>query len=561
MRNKLLLSLAFIVTITVVGVVGNAVAGNTPSLGLDLQGGISVTKVPVGEYNRDGLTLTRDRIDERVNSLGIAETEVVLQGDAIVINLPGVRDQQQAIDITNVSGQVFIRPVLQCFAAAPESDSDPTSTTSTTTASSSTSTPPSTTPPTSTTAPTPSGGAGESRVLSAAPVSTTSTIGATTATTTTTTTDASSTTVPGDTTTPTDDTGANEPGGAGDAEAGDVVVSDPTTAQVLPMKGGGQCYVGPASLDPVTGAPSSTGEVFNDDAQAEIQQGAWAVRVGLTGAGQAVWNDLAAQCYSGVSTCPSRQLAIEIDGVVQTAPVVQTPTFDDTVSITGMSGEREARAIANVLRSGALPVRLENASVSAVSATLGKDSLDAAIISGAVGIGLVLLFMLFYYRWLAWVAAAGLALSGGLLWTVVCLLSAQGNLALTLSGAAGIIVSIGVTVDSYVVFFERLKDEVRGGRTLRNSVQRGFHAAWRTILAANVVALIGAIVLWYLSVGSVRGFALFLGLSTVIDMVVAWFFTRPVVLLLARSSWFQSRKVMGIAVTSQREPGPRGVTP
>ncbi len=546
MRRKLLLPLLFIVAVGVVGVAGNALAGNTPSLGLDLQGGISVTKVPVGDYNRSGLEVTRDRIDERVNSLGIAETEVVLQGDTIVINLPGVRDQQQAIDITNVSGQVYIRPVFQCFAAAPDTGGTDSTTTSSTVAGA------------TTTAPTgslPGGGGGESRVLSAPGETTTTSQPPDDTTTTTTTQPADGSTTTTSSTTPSDE-------GSSDEGPSDVVVSDPTTAQVLPTKDGGQCYIGPASLDPLTGAPSSTGEVFDDDADAVILEGGWAVNVGLTGKGQSVWNDLAFQCYSGTSTCPSRQLAIEIDGVIQTAPVVQTPSFQDTVSITGMDNEREARAIANVLRSGALPVRLENASVSAVSATLGKDSLDAAIISGAVGILLVLLFMFFYYRWLAIVAVGGIALSGALLWTVVCLLSAQGNLALTLSGAAGIIVSIGVTVDSYVVFFERLKDEVRSGRTLRNSVQRGFDASWRTILAANGVSLIGAAVLWYLSIGSVRGFALFLGLSTVIDLIVAWFFTRPLVLLIARSGWFTNRKVMGIAVSRKPDAAePRGVTP
>ena len=156
----------------------------------------------------------------------------------------------------------------------------------------------------------------------------------------------------------------------------------------------------------------------------------------------------------------------------------------------------------------------------------------------------VLLLMLLYYRRLALVVIAGIAVSASLIWSMVTMFN--NFFVLTLAGVTGIVVSIGVTVDSYVVFFERLRDEMRGGRTLRNSAQRGFAAAWRTILAADFVSLLGAIVLWYLSVGSVRGFALFLGLSTICDMVVAYFFTRPAVILLSRRKSFQGGMVLGI---------------
>jgi preprotein translocase subunit SecD len=148
------------------------------------------------------------------------------------------------------------------------------------------------------------------------------------------------------------------------------------------------------------------------------------------------------------------------------------------------------------------------------------------------------------------IVAAGLAVSGALIWTIISFLSKTQGLALSLSGIAGIIVSVGVTVDSYVVFFERLKDEVRAGRSMRNSAQRGFDGAWHTIVMADLVSLIGAGVLWYLTVGSVRNFAFFLGLSTLCDLFVAYFFTRPAVLLLARTDWMARRKVMGIEVSS-----------
>ena len=181
-----------------------------------------------------------------------------------------------------------------------------------------------------------------------------------------------------------------------------------------------------------------------------------------------------------------------------------------------------------------------------VSATLGKDSLRAGIVAGLVGLALVLALMLVYYRSLGLVVFLGLLVSASLLWSIISYLGESRGLALTLAGATGIIVSIGVTVDSYVVFFERLKDDVHAGKTLRTSAQRGFKSAYRTILAADLVSFIGALVLWKLTVGSVRGFAFFLGLSTLLDLITAYFFTRPLVLLLSRSDHFNRGKVLGL---------------
>ena len=186
-----------------------------------------------------------------------------------------------------------------------------------------------------------------------------------------------------------------------------------------------------------------------------------------------------------------------------------------------------------------------------MSPTLGEDSLHAAIVSGLIGVALVLLFMLLYYRSLALVVIFGITLSGLVQWNVISLLSSTNGLALSLSGIAGIIVSVGVTVDSYVVFFEKLKDELKTGRSLKNSAERGFKSAWRTILAADIVSLIGAFTLWYLTVGSVRGFAFFLGLSTMCDIVIAWFFTRPAMLLLSRNKRLQRGRFFGIDNTVQ----------
>jgi len=322
--------------------------------------------------------------------------------------------------------------------------------------------------------------------------------------------------------------------------------SDPNNPQILPLFNSEPpqyCYVGPAQ---------GTGEVFQDNATATVITGeGWGVVVDLRdGAdGEDIWNNLAQQCYSAADTCPTQQIAIDLDGTLQSVATVQQPNFNGSVQISGSFTESDARNLARVINSGSLPVELELQSVQNVSASLGKDSLRAAVISGLVGVLLVLIFMIAYYRMLGFIVAIGVTVSGCLLWGVVTWLSKSSGLTLSLSGIAGIIVSVGVTVDSYVVFFERLKDEVRAGKTLRNSALRGFQGAWRTIVIADLVSLIGAFVLWYLTVGAVRGFAFFLGLSTLCDLVVAYFFTRPMVLLLARTKWMERRKVMGIEVT------------
>jgi len=540
MRKKLLYSLIGTLILAFGGLIITLVDGDTPSLGLDLQGGISITQKPVGAFNVSSLDLAVERIRERVDSLGVAEPEILRQGDAIVVNLPGVKNQAQAEALVKVTGQVYLRPVLTnaqlnipCVTSAP-TDTPATTTTTPTGTTVAASNPDSTvagstTVASGTNAPTTTLAGGPSRLPGTTNTSTTVAEPSTTAVPD----SAPTTTVPGGATTTTvAPTGATLP---------DV---PPDQTGYVKARGGGICYVGPAG---------GTGEVFQDDAAARILSGSgWGVTVSLRGGANGVdkWNVLASECYNATDLCPTRQLAIVLDGEVISAPTVQQPSFTDSVQITGQFKESEARNLARVLNSGSLPVKLETEAVQTVSPSLGKDSLRAAWIAGLVGIGLVFVFMLLYYRLLGLIVAAGLAVSGALIWTVISFLSKTQGLALSLAGIAGLIVSVGVTVDSYVVFFERLKDEIRAGRSMRNSAQRGFAGAWHTIVVADMVSLIGAAVLWYLTVGSVRGFAFFLGLSTLCDLAVAYFFTRPAVLLLARTQWMSRRKVMGIEVSS-----------
>jgi len=502
-KRNLLVSLISILVVAFGLFIGNLIVGNTPSLGLDLQGGASVTMTPVGEYEEAALSVAVDIIRQRVDAIGVAEPEIIRQGDTVVVNLPGVKDQQQALDLIGRTGAVEMRPVLRT-AENPENTTTTTGAkgATTTTVKGATS---STVAQSSTTLAPPSGGGGESRGR-AVP----------------------QTTVPVATTVP-----------GTDAETG----LAPGQTVYAGQKDGLIYLLGPAG---------ATGEVFTNEATAQIDAGGWAVSVNLRdgAAGEDQWNALAKQCFEGGEGCPSKQIAISLDGEVISAPVVQAPSFNGSVQITGSFTEKEANDLARILQFGAVPVKFDTPTVQTVSASLGEDSLKAALISGLIGVLLVLLFLIFYYRLIALVVVAGLGVSGLLMWSVISWLSKTNGLALTLSGAAGIIVSIGVTVDSYVVFFEKLKDDVQAGRTMRNSAARGFDSAWRAIVVADTASLIGAGVLWWLTVGSVRGFAFFLGLSTLIDMFVSYFFTRPSVLLLARTKLFNNGKVLGVRGTS-----------
>ena len=540
MRRKLLISLVGIMVTSYVAIAIVFITGSKPALGLDLQGGISVTQRPKDgtNYSNESLDLAVEKIRERVDSLGVAEPEILRQGDTIVVNLPGVKNQRQAEELVQVTGQVYLRPVLQCQTVDTSGvettttiagDTSTTGPGDTTADTSTETTPDTTTGATSTTAP-----GGPSR-----PTSVTSTTVAPSSTDDTVTTDpaATTTTEPGAPTT-TVETPVDQNGFP-------VQQSDPTAQQFLPLKGDEAvyCLVGPAQ---------GTGEVFSDNAAAVVLTGGWGVTVDLRDGpeGEGVFNAVAAECNQQAASCPTGQLAIELDGTIQSAPTMNAANYTGGVEISGNFTDDEARNLARVLNSGSLPVQLQLESVQNVSPTLGEDSLRAAWISGLVGVFLVLAFMIFYYRWLGLVVAVGVTVSGGILWSIITLLSKTQGLALSLSGIAGIIVSVGVTVDSYVVFFERLKDEVRSGKTLRNSAQRGFTGAWHTIVLADLVSLIGALVLWYLTVGAVRGFAFFLALSTACDLFVSYFYTRPAVLLLARTKWMERRKVMGVEVAT-----------
>lgn len=276
-------------------------------------------------------------------------------------------------------------------------------------------------------------------------------------------------------------------------------------------------------------------------ANAAFENGSWGVTVKFTSQGGVDFVTKVADPNIG------KQVAIALDGVVQSAPVInQGITAGNPVRISGSFTQDEAKELALVLRFGSLPVQLKQETVDSVSPTLGKDQLHAGLVAGAIGLLLVGLYMLIFYRILGLVVWLGLGMTGMAVWTLVSWLGFTIGLTLTLAGVTGLIVSVGVTVDSYVVYFERLKDEVRSGKTVRSSVDRGFTKSFRTIVAADLVSLIGAVVLYLLAIGSVRGFAFFLGLSTLLDLILSYFVMHPLVSLMARRKKLVTMKGVGI---------------
>ncbi len=474
-------TLPFILLLAVGGLAATFVAGNEPQLGLDLQGGAYVVLQPDRKVDEGVLKQSVEIIRNRVDALGVAEPDISTQGDSIIVQLPGVKDQARALEIVGQTAELRFRPVLQ---GLPPDTAVPTTTTSTTAAPDATTT----------------------TVDPAVPPTTTTTIAAGT--------------------TPRD-------------------ADTPEAEVVLPLLGDDKKVQSRLRLGP----SKATGTIVRT-ARAEPPTGLtgdWSVSVDLTRAGNDLFNQIASVCFNGTAECPTKQIAIVLDGVVRSAPTVQAPTFDGSVNISGTFAEKEARDLALVLKFGALPVELTPQSTQTVSATLGKDSLRAGIVAGLLGLGLVMIYMILYYRALGIVVVLGLSVTGALLWSLVSYLGAKTGLALTLAGAVGIIVSVGITVDSYIVYFERLKDEIRSGKSIRSSVDRGFTRAYRTILAADISSLIGAGLLYVLTVGSVRGFAFFLGISALLDLLVAYFFTRPMVSFLGRSRLFTEARFFGVA--------------
>ncbi|HKY48390.1 MAG TPA: protein translocase subunit SecD, partial [Acidimicrobiia bacterium] len=294
-------------------------------------------------------------------------------------------------------------------------------------------------------------------------------------------------------------------------------------------------YVGPAEL------------VGSDVADAipgfDPSRALWVINLDLTSQGAEKFAALTANAVTFPVDSPQRRIAIVLDG-----EVVASPGVAQDVGAEGITGgeaqitfggtaadEQQARDVAALLRYGSLPVAFERSQVQKVSATLGDDSLRAGLLAGYLGLALVAILLMVYYRAMGIVSIIGLTVFGSILVAVFAVLGRYQGVTLTLAGVTGVIISIGITADSYIVYIERVKEEIRAGRTIRSAADEGFKQAFRTILTANSVSLLGAVLLFFLSVGPVKGFALALGIATLIDIFVARAYTRRAIWLLAHT--------------------------
>jgi preprotein translocase subunit SecD len=550
MRRGLVWSLIGMILIAVLSLAGTIFAGHSILLGLDLRGGVSVVLKPQGTATAAELQEAVDIIDNRVNGLGVGNSDVSRQGSDVVIDLPGIKDPQAALKVLGETATLYFRPVyctIPVLAATTPSTTAPQST-STTRPTTSKST--STTKPSSPTT---------SKAALAVPTSDFNlaaySFPAAASTTTTTT---PTTTVPPPSGVSQADCSSASAGTLPNTPIGEDTANN---SVILPYYDNSVDYryvLGPADM--------KGNVVSNTSVIAPTAGGGFEVQVTFTSSGATEFDNIASERYPYYKADPSdppfqSQEAIELDGVVESAPTIQASSFNGVAVISGSSQapftQKQASDLALVLKYGSLPVRFVPQSVQTVSATIGKDSLRAGLLAGIGGIVVVMLYMLIYYRALAVVVLVGLGVGGSILYSILALLS-QGThpLTLTLAGVTGIIVSVGITVDSYVVYFERLKDEVRAGRTVRQSVERSFARAFRTVLTADSVSFLAALILYLLTVGDVKGFAFTLGLSTLLDVFTAYFFIRPAVILVGRRRGFVENRVFGIA----RGLGGRAVT-
>jgi len=481
----MIVSLALTIIISFGALIATLSMGWSPKLGLDLAGGLSVVYKPATATSTANLQEVVTILSNRVNGLGVSGAQVNLQGKNVVVSVPGVQNARQILATIGQTAQLLFRPVV-CQASVATKKAKTVTTL-------------------------PACGAGY--VMSAANLAVDTNTGL-----------------------PTNNIPLDPQFASIQSTA--PKLDNPQQEVLLPG-------LGNSSTRYVLGPSQLTGHSIKKALAQQDQVGAWVVNYTLTGSGSPLWDQVAQRNFHA-------ELAIELDGVVQSAPLIQPnqatfSSFAGQGQISGSFTEASAKNLALAMQFGSLPVRLVALTTQTVSPTLGHSALVAGLGAGLVGLGLVLLYTILYYRALGLVIVLGLGVTAALLWAII---SSLGHTALapsfSLAGVTGIIVSIGITVDSYIVYFERLKDETRAGRSIRTSVDRGFRSAWRTVLAADTVSLLAALLLYLIAVGDVRGFAFFLGLSTILDVAITWYFTRPLVILLGRRG-SQSHSALSMA--------------
>lgn len=466
-------------------------------LGLDLRGGTSVTLAPKvasgGKVDKAAVDQAVAIIRQRVNSLGVAESEVSSQSNGdIIVSVPG-NSSSRVVDLVGATAQLRFRQVLAVGAGNAASSSTSSATTTTTKGGKKVTTPAAPTFP-----------VGVNAALDNAFKSLDCTIP------------------------------ANRQGGA---------IDDPTQPLVSCSRDGGSKYIlAPAEVE---GNQVSKASAVLDNANGN----GWMVLLSFNGAGTNAFGKMTTRVTSLPS--PQNQAAIVLDGLVVSAPRINEAINSGSAQISGRFTQTDATDLANKLKYGALPLALSVQEINQISPTLGADQLHAGLLAGLIGLILVVLYSVLYYRGLGLVSVGSLVVAGSITYLSFLLLAKAIGFTLTLAGIAGAIVSIGITADSFIVYFERLRDEVREGRSLRTAVETGWQRARRTILVADFVSLIAASLLYFFAVGGVRGFAFTLGLTTFVDLIVVFFFTKPLVTILSRVAFYaQGRPLSGLSAKS-----------
>jgi preprotein translocase subunit SecD len=478
----------------------------TPKLALDLEGGTQIILAPQLE---SGQTVSNEQLNQavsiirqRIDSAGVSESEINTQGGQnIVVSIPGTPDDA-TLERIQSSAKLEFRPVL--VASAPSADSVGTD--------ESTATP----------------GATDAATDAATPA-------------------------PAETPTvaPTDASDLNNITPALQEQFDSFQCSDIDTTVVAPADEPLVTCETDGSVKYILGPVEVSGENISDatNGQVTTQSGAttgeWAVNIVFDGTGTEAFADVTTR-LSGL-TGSQNQFAIVLDGRVISAPQTLAVITDGKPQITGSFDQETSKALADQLKFGALPISFAVQSQDTISATLGSTQLQSGLIAGLIGLILVVLYSLAQYRLLGLVTVASLVVAGVITYLLITLLSWREGYRLSLAGVAGLIVAIGITADSFIVYFERVRDELRDGRGLVSSVEAGWRRAIRTIIASDTVNFLAAAVLFILAVGNVRGFALTLGLTTLVDLLVVALFTHPVLQLLARTKFFgDGHKLSGL---------------
>ncbi|MFD4342717.1 protein translocase subunit SecD [Streptomyces anulatus] len=520
----------------------------TPRLGIDLAGGTSITLEAQNQpgkpnaINQTNMDTAVGIIERRVNGLGVSEAEVQTQGSKnIIVNIPKGTNSKQAQEQVGTTAQLYFRPVLTVQASGPE-----------------TPTPSGSAKPSGSATPKPGESAeegdkakdedkpkGEEATGSEATPS------------------ASATTqgraVTGALTKDDPTPGASDKPKASDSPEATPPV-DPATAKLQEeftkldctdpkqrTEAGKNAKASdsivacgsnvPGSYEKYILGPAEVSGSDVDDAKGAIEQqtGEWIVSMEFTSAGAKKFQTITSRLSQ--QQPPMNQFAIVLDGEVVSAPSVRT-ALSKNAQISGSFDQQSAEDLGNILSYGALPLTFEEVSVTTVTAALGSEQLKGGLIAGAIGLALVVIYLVVYYRGLAFIALLSLLVSGVLTYTIMSLLGPAIGFALNLPAVCGAIVAIGITADSFIVYFERVRDEIREGRTLRPAIERAWPRARRTILVSDFVSFLAAAVLFIVTVGKVQGFAFTLGLTTLLDVVVVFFFTKPLMTLMGRTKFF-----------------------